>query len=86
MADHGEYLGDHGFVGKGMHFDSALRVPLLVRGPGIEAKGQTIKQPASTLDIAATLWNLAGVAEPEGVARMHLVRCRSLRGVGVALP
>ena len=34
VADHGEYLGDHGFVGKGMHFDSALRVPLLVQGPG----------------------------------------------------
>ena len=79
VADHGEYLGDHGFVGKGLHFDSALRVPLLVQGPGILA-GQTIEQPASTLDIAATLWDLAGVAEPEGVQGISFAP--ALRGTG----
>ena len=66
VADHGDYLGDHGFVGKGLPFDSSLRVPLLVRGPGIRA-GQLVEQPASTLDIAATLWELTGVPEPQGV-------------------
>ena len=79
VADHGEYLGDHGFVGKGMHFDSALRVPLLVQGPGILA-GQAIEQPASTLDIAATLWDLAGVPEPEGVQGISFAP--ALRGTG----
>lgn len=33
VADHGEYLGDHGFIGKGFHFDSSLRVPLIWRSP-----------------------------------------------------
>ena len=66
VADHGDYLGDHGFVGKGLHFDSALRVPLVLRGPGLQA-GLLIEPPASTLDLAPTLLELAGVAAPEGV-------------------
>ena len=69
VADHGDYLGDHGFVGKGLHFDSALRVPLLVSGPGIQA-GQLIEQPASVLDIAPTLLELTAAAAPEGVQGM----------------
>ncbi len=79
VADHGDYLGDHGFVGKGMHFDSALRVPLLIRGPGIEA-GRCIDPPASALDIAPTLLDLAGVAEPEGV--QGISSAGALRGTG----
>lgn len=66
VADHGDYMGDHGFLGKGLPFDGALRVPLIVRGPGVTA-GTVIKDPASTLDIAPTLLELAGLAEPEGV-------------------
>ena len=79
VADHGEYLGDHGFVGKGMHFDSALRVPLLVRGPGIDA-GRLIDPPASTLDIAPTLLDLAGIPEPEGVQGISFAD--AIRGTG----
>ncbi|MEZ4831614.1 MAG: sulfatase-like hydrolase/transferase [Caldilineaceae bacterium] len=66
MADHGEYLGDYGLTGKGMLFHSALRVPLLVAGPGITG-GQRIADVASTLDIAPTLLDLANVAEPEAM-------------------
>ena len=66
MADHGEYLGDYGLTGKGMLFHSALRVPLLVAGPGITG-GQRIADVASTLDIAPTLLDLANVAEPDAM-------------------
>jgi arylsulfatase A-like enzyme len=65
-ADHGDYLGDHGFVGKGYHFDGALRVPLIASGPNL-AVGQRCRQPASILDIAPTLYELAGIDEPVGV-------------------
>ncbi|MBZ0297377.1 MAG: sulfatase-like hydrolase/transferase, partial [Anaerolineae bacterium] len=34
-SDHGDYLGDHGFYGKGLAYDSVLRVPCIWRGPGI---------------------------------------------------
>ena len=66
VSDHGDYLGDHGMYGKGLPYDSALRTPLIYRGPGVGA-GQTISSVESTLDIAPTLLDYAGVTEPEGV-------------------
>ena len=70
VADHGDYLGDHGFVGKGMHFDSALRVPLIVRGPGVEKR--VVDSPASTVDLAPTLLGYAGIEQAEGVQGIDL--------------
>ena len=66
LSDHGDYLGDHGFYGKGLPYESVLRTPLILSGPGIEA-GQTIDSVESTLDIAPTILDMAGVAEPEGM-------------------
>ena len=66
LSDHGDYLGDHGLYGKGLPYESALRTPLLLRGPGIAA-GQRIDSVESTLDIAPTILHLADIAEPEGV-------------------
>ncbi len=60
FSDHGDWLGDHGLVLKGpMHYEGLLRVPLIVRGPGIPA-GAVSDQPVSTLDIAPTLFDLSG--------------------------
>lgn len=66
VSDHGDHLGDHGLYGKGLPYDAALRVPLIWRGQGIAA-GQQRAEVASTLDIAPTLLDLAGVELPEGV-------------------
>ena len=58
-ADHGDWLGDHGLILKGpMHYDGLLKVPLLVRGPGV-AKGVVNHEPVSTLDLGATLADYA---------------------------
>ena len=73
VSDHGDYLGDHGMYGKGLPYDSAVRTPLLYRGPGIAA-GQTISSVESTLDIAPTLLEYASVPEPEGIQGCSLVR------------
>jgi arylsulfatase len=73
LSDHGDYLGDHGFYGKGLHYDSVLRVPLIVRGPGV-LPGQKLDAIASTLDVAPTLLDLAGVTEPEGVQGVTMRR------------
>lgn len=82
VSDHGEHLGDHGLYGKGLPYDAALRVPLIWRGAGI-ARGQHRREVASTLDIAPTLLDLAGLALPEGT-QGHSVRAQ-LAGQAPAL-
>lgn len=63
-TDHGELLGDHGLYLKGpTHYEGLLRVGLIASGPGI-ASGTIIREPVSTLDIAPSLYDWAGVAAP----------------------
>ena len=61
FSDHGDWLGDHGLVLKGpMHYEGLLRVPLILRGPGIPA-GKVVGDPVSTVDLAPTMLDCAGV-------------------------
>ncbi|MEM1298102.1 MAG: sulfatase-like hydrolase/transferase [Pseudomonadota bacterium] len=60
ISDHGDWLGDHGLVLKGpMHYEGLLRVPMLLRGPGVRA-GAVTDQPVSTLDLGPTMLEMAG--------------------------
>ena len=60
-SDHGDMLGDHGLYLKGpMFYEGVLRVPLIVSGLDIPA-GQTIETPVSTIDLAATFLQTAGL-------------------------
>lgn len=62
ISDHGDWLGDHGLLLKGpMHFEGLLRVPLIVRGPGVPA-GRTVGAPVSTLDLGPTFLDYAGAS------------------------
>lgn len=59
-SDHGDWLGDHGLILKGpMHYEGLLRVPLIIKGPGIAA-GEVNDNPVSTLDLSATFADLVG--------------------------
>ncbi len=63
ITDHGDWLGDHGLILKGpMHYEGLLRVPLIVRGPGVPS-GAVRGAPVSTMDIGPTFYDYAG-AEP----------------------
>ncbi|MEX0283627.1 MAG: sulfatase-like hydrolase/transferase [Paracoccaceae bacterium] len=54
ISDHGDWLGDHGLILKGpMHYDGLLRVPMIVRGPGVPA-GKRVEDPVSTIDLGPT--------------------------------
>lgn len=76
-SDHGDMLGDHGLYLKGpMFYEGVLRVPLIVAGPGIPV-GQTIDTPVSTIDLAATFLQSAGLAcDSEQSRSLHPVMHR----------
>jgi choline-sulfatase len=75
VADHGESLGDHGEETHSMFvYDSAIRVPLILWGPGLLPAGRKVGTPVSTIDLAPTLLDLLEVPP---LAAPH---ARSLRG------
>ncbi|MDP2727895.1 MAG: sulfatase [Dehalococcoidia bacterium] len=61
-ADHGDHQGDHGLIGHGLSlYDSLLRVPLVMRFPGLLKQGQVYSQPVQTPDIFHTVLDAAGL-------------------------
>jgi choline-sulfatase len=59
-SDHGESLGEHGYVGHGRHlYDDIVRVPLIVRYPGKMPAGKVIHENVSLLDVTPTLLDMA---------------------------
>ncbi len=66
-SDHGEEFFEHGGVLHGQtQYQEVLRVPLVVKGPGIP-HGRRVPTPVSLVDIAPTLLERAGIAVPEGL-------------------
>lgn len=64
-GDHGWNLGEHSLWCKHSCFEVSMRVPLLVRAPGI-AGGTRVSGLAEMIDVYPTLCELAGVPVPEG--------------------
>ena len=64
LADHGESLGEHGEFNHGVFlYDSTLRIPFLMAGPGIPA-GLRVKQQVRTIDVLPTVLDLMGGKPP----------------------
>ncbi len=76
-SDHGDVLGAHGGLVQKWHnaFDEAIRVPMLVSGPGVDAGAGGVEIATSHVDVVPTLLGLAGVdveAATAEVARHHV--------------
>ena len=53
-------------AGKGWMYEGGLRVPMIVRAPGLTSAGALVHEPVITMDIAPTLLELAGLeARPQ---------------------
>jgi arylsulfatase A-like enzyme len=68
-ADHGICIGRHGLMGKQSLYDDAVRVPLVLAGPGLEA-GRVDDTPRMMQDLHPTLLAAAGVDEPTDFRRL----------------
>jgi arylsulfatase A-like enzyme len=61
-SDHGEFLGFHHMVGKGHYmYDPLMRVPLIIKYPGMHRKGEVVKGMVSNVDVATTLLCASGL-------------------------
>ena len=76
LSDHGEEFWDHGSFEHGHSlYDELLRVPFLLRAPGLKA-GSVVTAPVSMLDVTPTLLDLLG-QPTDGLAGTSLVAAAS---------
>ena len=74
-SDHGEGLGDHGWVEHANYlWRELLRVPLLVRRPGRFDGGRRVKDVVRLEDVAPTILELCGRKDPGGLDGIPLTR------------
>jgi arylsulfatase len=69
-SDHGEVLGDHGWVGHTTMWEEELRVPLLIRLPA--GHGARVPGVVQHVDVLPTLLAALGVPAPDGVQGVDL--------------
>jgi arylsulfatase A-like enzyme len=75
-SDHGDLLGAHGGMMQKWYnaYDETIRVPMLIKGPGIAPSVEGITTPTSHVDVIPTLMGLAGIdveRAAAGVAATH---------------
>ena len=62
LADHGDEFFEHGGIGhRRTVFDEVLRIPLLLRLPGVLPRGRTVDGLVSIADVFPTVLDLLGV-------------------------
>lgn len=83
-SDHGYMIGHHGLWHKGNAswliegrkghrpnmFEESMRVPLLIRWPGVVAAGTVVERAVSNLDLFPTILDMAQIGVPDNL-RLH---------------
>ena len=72
-SDQGFFLGDHGLFDKRFMYEESLRMPFLVRWPGVIAPGTRSDAIALNVDFAPTFLEAAGLAVPGDMQGRSLV-------------
>ncbi len=73
MGDHGYLLGQHGRFEKHCSYEEAVRVPLLLRAPGVTKAGQTSPALVELIDVAPTILDYVGHKPPEAMQGRSLL-------------
>lgn len=73
-SDQGWYLGEHGWFDKRWMYEESLKMPLLVRWPGVVKAGSVDDAHiVSNLDFAETFLDIAGLPKPKDMQGASLV-------------
>jgi arylsulfatase A-like enzyme len=70
-GDNGLSMGSHGLMGKQSPYEHALRVPMIITGPGL-ASGRRHEGLATITDLMPTVLDLAGLPIPADVDGLSL--------------
>ncbi|MBI2939976.1 MAG: sulfatase-like hydrolase/transferase, partial [Chloroflexi bacterium] len=70
-SEHGDMLGEHRMIMKCVPYEGAVRVPLIIRAPGLPAR--RIATPVSQVDLVPTLLDLLDLPVPGHVQGTSLV-------------
>jgi arylsulfatase A-like enzyme len=65
-SDHGDMIGSHGLWEKQSPWDESLRIPMLIRAPGLLPAGATNDTVMELMDSWPTLASLCGLPSPPG--------------------
>jgi arylsulfatase A-like enzyme len=72
-SDHGEYLGFHHMILKQGHpYEPLVKVPLVVKYPGLTGAGESRETLSSLIDVAPTILAQTGIPAPQGMAGFDL--------------
>lgn len=84
-SDHGEEFWEHDYLCHGHTlYREVVHVPLIVRWPGQVTSGLRIPSTVSLLDIAPTLFDVSGIAAPDGYQGRSLMQALKGKALGMA--
>jgi arylsulfatase A-like enzyme len=72
-GDHGFFLGEHGWFDKRFMYEEALRVPWMIRYPGVVEPGSKSDAWVTAIDNAPTILDLAGLDIPSDMQGKSLL-------------
>ncbi|MEP3481776.1 MAG: sulfatase [Fuerstiella sp.] len=72
-SDQGFYIGDHGWFDKRWMYEESMKMPLIVKWPGVTKPGAQDTHLVQNLDYAETFLEIAGAAVPDDMQGKSLV-------------
>lgn len=72
-SDQGFYLGDHGWYDKRWMYEESLKMPLIVKWPGVTKPGSVNKNLVQNLDYAETFLDIAKTEIPDDMQGVSMV-------------
>ena len=72
-SDQGFYLGDHGWYDKRLMYEESLKMPLIVKWPGVTRAGSVNQELVQNIDYAETFLDIAGAKIPADMQGQSIV-------------
>jgi len=75
LSDNGYLWGEHGLGGKWILYEESIRIPMIIRWPGMpeNSKGKLLQQLVLNIDVAPTILDMAGIKVPEVMSGKSLL-------------